>query len=164
MSFDPLNSDEIAAGKPTKQELFTKTKGNFDDHEDRLIVVEGAIGRLPPIEFDVVGVLNSPLTMTAALVYRIAANLKITAARLLIKTAGASGSVQIDIEYKRGAGAWTSILSSPVSASYALGDYATVSGTLALQDFQSGDLLRMNINSVQVNMQDFSVYLENEAA
>lgn len=164
MSFSTLASALIAAGKAVKQEIFTTIKGDLDDHESRLITAEAAIGRLPPISFNVVGALNSPLTMDGALVYRVEANLRVTAARLLIKTAGASGSVTVDVEYKRGAGSWTSILASTISASYTLGDLALVSGTLSIQDFMAGDLLRLNIDAVQDNMQDFSVYLENESA
>lgn len=164
MAFDPLNTTEIAAGKPTKQELFGKTKGNFDDHESRLIVVEGAIGRLPPIAFDVIGLLYPALIADELMIYRVENNLTITAARLLVKRAGTASSIQIDVEYKRGAGAWTSILSSPITALYSLGDYALVSGTLALQSFQTGDLLRLNLDAIQTSMVGFSTYLENESA
>jgi hypothetical protein len=164
MSFTPIDSATIAAGQAVKEELLATVKADFDDHESRLIVAEAAIGRLPPISFDVVGALTSPLAMDGALIYRVEANLRVTAARLLVKTAGSAGSVTVDIEYKRGAGSWTSILASTISAVYTLGDYSVVSGTLATQDFQTGDLFRLNIDAVQTNMQDFSVYLENESA
>jgi hypothetical protein len=164
MSFTSIQSQIIAAGKAIKQELLTLIKGNLDDHEARLIVAEASLGRLPPICFDVVGALNSPLTMDEALIYRVEADLRVTAARLLIKQAGASGSVTVDVEYKRGGSGWASILNSTISASYTLGDYAVVNGVLSLQDFEAGDLLRLNIDAVQSNMEDFSVYLENESA
>ena len=164
MSFNPLDSATIAAGQPVKQEILTTTKDDLDDHEARLIVVEGSLGSLPPICFDVVGTLNSPLAMDEALIYRVPDNIHVTAARIFVKQAGTSGSVTVDIEYKRGAGAWTSILVTPISASYTLGDYAVVNGSLSFQDFQAGDLIRLNIDAVQSSMEDFSVYLENESA
>jgi len=164
MSFTSISSAIIAAGKPVTQELCTTIKDDLDDLDSRIAITEGGIGRLPPICFDVVGALNSPLTMDGALIYRLEANTHITAARLLVKTAGSSGSVTVDIEYKRGAGAWTSILTGTISSSYSAGNYAVTSGTLAVQDFLTGDLLRLNIDAVQTNMEDFSVYLENEVA
>jgi hypothetical protein len=164
VSFTTIDPATIAAGQAVKQELLSTVKGDFDDHESRIIVMEASIGRLPPIEFAVVGTLNSPLSITAALAYRIEANLTITAARLFIKTAGTSGSVSVDVEYKRGAGAWTTILSAPISAGFASGSYYVTSGTLAVQNFLTGDLLRLNISAVQDGMEDFAVFLENEGA
>jgi hypothetical protein len=154
----------IAAGQAVKQELFTQIKDSLDDHDARITVTEGAIGRLPPISFDVVGTLNAPIAITEAMIYRVESDLKVTAARLLVKKAGTSGSCQVGVEYKRGSGAWTSILSTSISAAYTLGNYAVVNGTLTFQDFQAGDLIRLNIVAVQNAMQDFAVYLENKSA
>jgi hypothetical protein len=164
MSFSSIASAIIAAGKAVSQELFTTIKDDLDDHEDRMAVLEASLGRLPPICFDAIGKFYSPFAKDGALVYRVEAALRVTAARLFVKTAGSSGSVSVDVEYKRGAGAWTSILSSNISASYTSGDNFLVSGVLSFQDFAAGDLIRLNIDSVQTNMEDFTVYLENEAA
>lgn len=164
MSFSTIQSAIIAAGQAVKQELFTFIKDNLDDHETRITTTEAAIGRLPPIAFDVVGTLSSSFAMDEVLIYRVESDLRVTAARLLVKQRGSSGSVQVDIEYKRGVGSWTSILSSVISASYTAGDYSVTTGTLAVQDFLAGDLFRLNVDSVQVGMEDFAVYLENESA
>jgi len=164
MAFSAITSEQIAAGEPTSQPLFQKIKDSLDDHESRLTVTEAALGRLPPIDFNVLGLLNAPLAMTGAMTYRIDQATTLTACRLLVVTAGSSGSVEIDVQYKRGAGAWTTVLTGPLSAGFASGSYFTANGTLAFQDLLPGDLLRLNINSVQVNMQDFSVFLERTAA
>jgi hypothetical protein len=164
MSFASIQSAVVAAGKAIKQELMDLIRTDLDDHESRLITAEAAIGRLPPISFDVTGLLTPPMAVTGALTYRFDNNTRVLAARLLVVTAGSTGTVEVDVEYKRGVGAWTSILNSPISAVYTSGDYFTTSGSLATQDFLAGDLLRLNINSVQTDVEDFSVYLENEAA
>lgn len=164
MAYDAITSAQIAAGEAVKQELLEKVKGNDADHESRLLVVEAALGRLPPIAFDVVGTLSAPLALDGALAYRVEADLTVTACRLFVKLAGTSGSVTVDVEYKRGGAAWTSILSAPISAAYGTGDYYTTSGTLTFQDFEAGDLIRLNIDAVQDEMEDFAVYLENESA
>lgn len=164
MSFSTIQTAIIAAGQAVKQELFTFIKDNFDDHESRITTTEAAIGRLPPITFNVIGTLYAPLAMDEALIYRVESDLRVTAARLLVKQCGSSGSVQVDVEYKRGVGSWTSILSSVISASYTAGDYSVTTGTLSVQDFLAGDLIRLNIDSVQASMEDFAIYLENESA
>ncbi len=164
MAYVSISSANIAAGQALKQELATLIKDNLDDHEARLLVTEGSLGRLPPIPFEIVGTLNSSFAMDEVLIYRVEADLRVTAARLLVKQCGASGSVTVDVEYKRGGGAWTSILTGTISAAFGLGDYAVVNGTLSFQDFEAGDLIRLNIDAVQPGMEDFSVYLENESA
>lgn len=164
MSYATITPEEIQVGEPTAKPLFDKIKGDLDDHESRLGATEVAATTRPPIEFGVFGVLQSPLTYDGILITRIDINLTITAVRLLVKLAGSSGTVSVDVEYKRGVGAWTSILTGNVSVAQAAGDYAIASGVLAVTDLEAGDLIRLNVDSVQVDMEDFSVFLENEVA
>lgn len=117
-----------------------------------------------PITFDVVGIFYSSFVKDDVLIYRVNGNIALTAAYLLVKKAGVSGSVVVDVEYKRGAGAWTTIFSSTISAAYSSGDNSLTQGTLAVQNLLAGDLLRLNIDGVQASMEDFSVYLENANA
>lgn len=165
MAFTTLPSDLIAAGKALVQEIFSILKGDVDDHEDRITVLEGGAGVFSPITFDVTGTL-SPFAQDGILVYRVNRTLRITAARLFINVAGTSGTTSIDVEYKRGGGGWTSILTGNITAAFGAGDLYTASGTLvdASFEFQAGDLIRLNVDSVQDAMRDLSVYLENEAA
>lgn len=113
-----------------------------------------------PIEFAVTGILNDPMSVTEAMIYKIFDTTTITSCSLLVGTAGTSGTISVDIQYKRGAGAWTSILSAPITALYSTGNYYSANGTLAVQNLLAGDLLRLNINSVQSGMKNFSVFLE----
>lgn len=162
MAFETLTTAQIQAGKPTAQELFRKLKNSLDDHESRLITVESAVNQLPPISFDIVGTLNSPTTMDGVLHYRVNRALNLLAVRLFVVTAGTAGTLTVDVEYKRGAGAWTSVLDAPISAGFGSGDLYVTSGAIAVSGIHSGDILRLNIDSVQTEMTDFSVYLENE--
>jgi len=164
MAYTEITSAEVAAGEAVKQELFTKVKDDLIDHESRMITTEAAIGRLPPIEFAVLGEIAAPFALDGVLHYRVEQDLTITAARLFIVTAGSAGSAVIDVEYKRGAGAWTSILSATISAAFGTGSLSVTTGVLTFQAMLAGDLLRLNVDSVQTNMKDFSVYLENESA
>lgn len=162
MSYTAFTSAEIAAGEPVKQELWQKVKDNDADFDSRLGTAENSVGRLPPIEFYSVGTVTTPTAMDGALKTRIEANTTILAVRLVVFDAGSAGSCTVDVEYKRGGGAWTSVLSAPISASYSSGDNYVTSGTLVFTALQSGDLLRLNIDAVQTDMEDFAVFVERE--
>ena len=116
-----------------------------------------------PIEFAVVGTLNG-IAETAALVYRVPRSLTVTAVRAMVKTAGSTGNLVVDVKKKTGAGAFSSILSSTISVAYTSGNYAVGSGTVTTTSLASGDILALDITSVQTNMVDFSVYVEVERA
>lgn len=162
MAFTAITSVQIAAGEPTAQELFTKTKDNFDDHESRITVLESAILSAAPIRFGVTN-YNDFLPATQVDVERIPYNLQILSARILVIDAGTSGTLQVDLEYKRGANPWTSIFSSLPSVPFSDGDYALSSnGIVSVTDLLLGDLLRLNINSGQAGNVQFLVLVEYE--
>lgn len=170
MVFDPINSEEISAGEPTKQELFTKTKDNFDDHESRITTNEGAVNAFLPIPDGEgidgrYGVFTSGIT--AFHYFRITFNLTITAARLLIITAGGSGSTEVDVLFDRGAGfGGNSIFTTKPSVAFSDGDLAfsvnaVLDGTKKL--LEAGDLIRYDLTAVQggtPNPNSFKIFLE----
>lgn len=154
MAFTTITTAEVAVGEPVRNDTQTKIKDNFDNHETRIIAVEsGNTTVYPPIIFRVNGSYNQLLTPgTNILRTTMNFNLTVTGARLLIDNAGVSGTTEIDLLYKRGAGAWTSILTTKPSLTSASGSNSistnTVlnSGQVALQ---AGDLLRLDITSSQ---------------
>jgi hypothetical protein len=112
-----------------------------------------------PIEFSVFGTLNG-VTQSEALVYRVPRNLTVTAVKAMVKTAGSAGNLVVDIKKKTGAGSFTSILSSAISVAYTAGNYAVGTGTVTTTSLSTGDILSLDITSVQTNMVDFAVYVE----
>jgi hypothetical protein len=164
MSFTALNSSEIAASKPTKQELFQKIKDNFDDHESRITTVEGATQSFRPLEYAVFGdYWRFGGSQTEIMLDRMNLNITLTAARLLIKSAGTSGTTEVDVLYKRGVGAWTSIFSTKPSVVYSAGNYAiSTNAILSTTALLAGDLLRIDITSVQSQTNGFILQLEYE--
>lgn len=162
MSFIALTAEQIVTGEPVAQELLQKTKDNFDDHEARLGTVEDAVNSNTPIRFAVTNYYNlTPATEVD--VERIAFDLVILGARLLVLDAGVSGTLEVDIEYKRGAGAWTSIFSTTPSLDYSAGDYA-LSSNAVLSEAQLllGDLIRLNILTPQIRNKKFIFLIEFE--
>lgn len=164
MAQEEITTAEIQPGKPVSTEILRKAKGNIEDHETRLSAAEVGATARPPITFGVVGTLNTPFAVDGLLHERISLAVTLTAIRVLAITAGASGTLTVDVEYKRGAGAWTSVLTAPISVDYSEGDFAVGSGTLAVTSLQPGDILRLNVDAVQAGMEDFYVYAENEVA
>ncbi len=162
MSYSALTAAEIAVGEPTSAPLFQKILDNFADHETRLGAIDVGATYLPPIEFGVFGVLQTPFAYDGLIQTLTDINITVTACRVNVKTAGGSGTLTIDVEYKRGGGAWTSILTAPVSVVYTEGNNSLTSGTLAVTSFNALDRFRLNVDSVQSAMEDFSVYLERE--
>lgn len=162
MSFITLTEEQIATGEPTAQELFRKLKDNFDDHEARLGTVEGSVNSYPPIRFAVTNYyLYTPITEVD--VERIPFDIVVLGVRLIVIDAGSSGTLEANIEYKRGAGAWTTILSVNPSVPYTDGSYAISSNAVvSVPQLLLGDLIRLNILTPQIGNIQFLLLLEFE--
>jgi hypothetical protein len=164
MAQEEITTAEIQPGKPVSTEILRKAKGNIEDHEERLTAAETGATTRPPIIFAVVGTLNTPFAVDGILHEPIRQALTITAVRVLVITAGSSGTFTADVERKRGGGAWTSVINAPIDVDYSAGDYAQESGVIAISDLEPGDLLRLNIDAAQAGMEDAYIYVENEVA
>jgi len=151
MAFTTLTSGEIAAGEPVKQELFQKTKDNFDDHEARIASTEAAVGFVEPITFGLLG--PYPLkgnSQTGVLYYRLTNSITVLAIRLFIFQAGTAGTTQVDVLYKRGANPFVSLFSTLPSVGFAAGNFGlSTDGVLSTTSLLSGDILRLDLTSVQ---------------
>lgn len=164
MAFTAFNSTEIQAGKPTKQELFTKLKDNFDDHESRLLNTEASLANFRPIAFDALGEywrFGSP--QTEVLWERINFDITLTAARLWVIEAGTSGTLEVDVFLYRGADPAISIFSTPPSVGFAAGNRAlSTNAVFSVTNLLAGDFLELRINSVQTSSKTFHLFLEFE--
>lgn len=151
MAFTAIVNTEIESGDPTTQDLWTKVKTDFDDHETRIVSLEGGSAVVyRPLEFIVSGPYGQYVPFNNTGVIRLNFNINILAGRLLIHTAGSSGTTEIDFKYKSGAGAWTTIFSTKPSVAQSSGDYAvSTNGVLSVTALSAGDLLRMDITTTQ---------------
>jgi hypothetical protein len=168
MPYDGLTTGEIAAGEAVKQELFSKLKVITDDQEDRIADLEAGLVSFDPMEFNLIGPYSGyGASQTDVLFDRVTFAKTLTAARLLIWQAGTSGTTQVDLLYKRGGGAWTSIFQTQPSVVYSAGDGAVSTNAVFLAgastfDLLSGDLLKLNITSVQALGKGATLQLEFE--
>jgi hypothetical protein len=161
MAFEELDSATLTTGKPVKQELWTKVKNSLDDHEERISDLEAATASTEPLVFYVKGNYVSFGTYTGAAHRRLSNNITITAVRILIIDGGTAGTTEIDLLYKRGVGAFTSIFTTKPSVAYTAGDYTLSSNAVILTtDLLASDILRLDITSSQTGNEEFHVYVD----
>lgn len=164
MSYNSLTSAQIAAGQPTSQDIFSKQKGNEDDHETRIATLEGSLNRFTPLIFGVTGNYYYAVPLNEVLATRIAFNITLTGARILVVDAGTAGTLDCDVKYKRGAGAWTSIFSTRPTVIYSAGNYAlSTNAVISTAALLAADLLRLDIITGQEGNTQFSMNLEFQA-
>lgn len=166
MAFTALNSSEVAAGEPTKQELFNKIRLNFDDHESRLLTVEGATNAYLSIDFGVQGEYGVLGTQTNISGYiRIPFNLTILSGRLLIEQAGSAGTTEVDMLFKRGVSAFSSLFTTRPSVAFSAGSNAlSTNGVLDATkvNLLAGDIIRCDLTASQTGGKGFVAILEFE--
>lgn len=161
MAFTAITSAQVAAGEPTAQELFSKVRLNFDDHESRIVATENAINEIKVIEFFAAGQYSQRSSQNEVMFTSTPNNITLQGARLRIQTAGTAGSTEIDIKYKRGAGAWTTVFSTRPSVAFGSGDYAvSTNAVFSTTALLAGDLIRLDIIAVQTIGTGFDFNLE----
>lgn len=167
MAFDTLTAAQIQVGEPIAQEILQKIKDNEDDHENRISDNETAVNTFLPIIFSIYGAYSPHIPIDGILHYRLNFAISILSARLLVIDDGASGTLECDIEYKRGAGAWTSIFATLPSIASGGGDNVlstnqVLSADVIANGLQEGDILRLNIDTGQVGNYEFHAIIELE--
>jgi hypothetical protein len=168
MAFTSLTLSLLAAGKAITQDLWTKVKDNFDDHESRISSLEATTSSFMPLTWSVDGdystIMVSGLAEGIDRVHRLPFAITVLNCRLLIRTPGNSGTTQINVQYKRGGGAWTSIFSTKPSVAFGVGSYAQSSNqVITTTALLAGDLIRMNVDSAQGGEPSgFDVFLDFE--
>lgn len=159
MAFTPLNSTEILPTKPVKTELWNTVKDNFDDHESRIISLQGS-DTTDPAQFVVRGDYYTYGAKIGVAFIRAAYALTITDVKLFIVDAGASGTLQVDIQKKSGVGAFATIFSTKPSVLFSAGDYSTsTNAAVSVGTVLAGDILRLDISTVMTGNDEFHVYL-----
>lgn len=164
MSFVAIGSAETESGKPVTSTILGKVKENFDDHESRIQAIEGGAGvTYPPLIFRV----NGPYSHSGAVdgVVKTTTNfpIEITGIRILIDTAGTSGTTEIDVKVKSGGGSFTSVLTTKPSLSYTSGNDALSSNGVVNPTYSTlsaGDILRLDLTSVQTDGRGFVVRID----
>lgn len=157
MAYTTITENEIATGEPVSSITQSKIKENFDNLDSRVSTLEGGGQTVyPPMILRVNGSYGESgdlaIPATGILKTTMNFNLTVTGVRLIIDQAGTSGATEVDLEFKRGAGSWTSIFTTKPNVGYAFGNDALSTNAIldaSKVNLQAGDLLRLNITSVQ---------------
>ncbi len=157
MSFTPITTAEITTGESVKNSTQVKIKENFENLDSRITSLEGGSSTVyPPIILEVTGAYGEPgdltLPMDGFLKTTLNFNLTVTGVRILVDVAGVSGTSEIDLKYKRAAGAYTSIFTTKPSVGYASGNDSTSTNAVlnpSQVNLQAGDILRLDISQAQ---------------
>lgn len=164
MAYTAVTTNEIATGKPTTNDTFTKIKDNFDNHETRIEDLEGGSSiSYPPIILRVNGYYGMPGAKTGILKTVANFNLTVTGVRIYIDTAGSAGTTTCDIKVSHSGGAYTSILTTLPSVVYSAGNDGV--STNAVLDaahvaISAGDIIRLDTTTVQTNGYSFMVRID----
>lgn len=168
MTYIPLTTAEIATGQPVSNETATKIKDNFASLDSRTTTLEGGGSTVyPPIIFRVNGPYGESgdlaIPATNLLKTTLNFNLTVTGVRILIDEAGISGTTEIDLKYKRGVGAYTSIFTTKPSLAYSAGNDSTSTNAVlnpAQVNLQAGDILALTITDAQKRAKNFIVRID----
>ena len=165
MAYDPLTAAEIAAGKATKEEIFSKIKSNQDEFNTEIANLQGTSnvsvfdihysGSISSYELDDVNdrspIFKAPSAGTIVSFF----------ATLL--SASTSGSLSINIEKSTDNGVnWTPMTTSPLTLTGLVAGSTESSVTWSDDTVAQNDLIRLTFDATQVDQGDFhiSTYME----
>lgn len=163
MAFTTIPSSWLDVGDPTKKELFDRIKANEDDLDSRVGDTEASLTNETPIQFQVTGPYWNEASFPindAAHVIRIPFNIELTSAVLHVVDDGSSGTLDVDVEYKRGVAAWTTIFSTRPSLANGGGDNSiATNGVISVTDLNAADFLMLKIVTAQIGNERFNLFL-----
>jgi hypothetical protein len=164
MAFTSITSTEIATGKPTTNDTWTTVKDNLDDHESRVIALEGGSAvTYPPIILRFNGNMSF-LGATTNLIKTVTNfALTVTGVRVYVDVAGSSGTLTCDIKKSHSGGAYTSILTTLPSVAYGAGNDAVSTNAVldsSKVDIAAGDILRLDTTTSQTDGFNFWVRID----
>jgi len=168
MAYDPLLTSEIAAGEPTKEELFTKIKNNQDEFNTNILLLQGT-SKIDVFDFRVAGAIDNYTTgaiNSRMPVFKAPVDATFVSFVVTLLTASTSGTLEVEIDKSTDNGVnWTPLLSSPVELTGTT--VGSVSGSVSWvdvpsQSFDQNDLIRLRITGVQVDQGEFHVSVYGE--
>lgn len=168
MAYDPLLSAEIAAGKATKEEIFSKIKNNQDEFDSQISLLQGT-AKIDIFDFKVAGDVDqySQAEISSRMpTFKAPVDGTIVSFVVTLLTASTSGTLEIEIDKSTDNGVnWTPLLSSAVQVTGT--SVGSISGSVSWvdvpsQSFNQNDLLRLRITGVQVDQGEFHVSIYGE--
>ena len=170
MAYDPITTGDIVAGKPTKEEIFTKIRANQESFNTDI----EALKQTSKIDIFDLRYTGSVEQYTQAELTSLAPVFKAPVAATMVSfvltllTASTSGSLQLSLEKSTDNGInWTPLLNNPVEITTST--VGSISSTVdwvdvPSQSFAQNDLLRVLVDGIQVDQGNFHVSIYGEIA
>jgi hypothetical protein len=158
--FSSISSSLIVAGEPVKQELWTKTKDNFDDHESRISSLETTSLVFKPIDFYISGHYYIYGTQSGVLFEKLTYDIEIQSTNLILLTTGSAGNLEVDLLFKRGANPFVSVYATKPILNNTASQFDINTGVLSTTTLLAGDVLRLDITQAMTNNTGFMLQLE----
>lgn len=168
MAYVPLTLADIQAGKPTKEEIFTRIRSNQESfNTDIEALKQTSIIDVFDIKFggDIESYTEAQVTSRIP-VFKAPVDATMVSFVITLLAPSTSGSLEIEIDKSTNNGVtWSPLLNNPVTVSGIV--TGSLSGTvdwisIASQSFNQGDLLRLRPTGIQVGQGEFhvSIYAE----
>lgn len=166
-TYEEIPEEWIAAGKPTREELFRRIKDNQECfNTDIELLKQTAAIQIFNIKFE--GHINEyTATEVAERVPVFAAPLtgQVVQFQICLLSPSTSGTLQVTLEKSEDCGLnWSTMLASPVELTGTQPGDSSGVVSFSTQNFNQGDLLRIRILGVQVGQGDFHLNIYGEAA
>jgi len=168
MAYTPLLVSEIAAGEPTKEELFTKIKNNQDSFNTDIALLQGT-AKIDIFDFKVTGSPNDYSTTELSdrmPVFKAPVAAQFVSFVVTLLTVSTSGTLEFELDKSTDNGInWTPLLSSSVDLTGTT--VGSVSGAVNFvdvpsQSFVQNDLFRLRITGIQADQGDFHLSIYGE--
>ena len=168
MAYNPINSADIEAGKPTKKEIFDTIKANQEDFNSRINTLAGT-SKIDIFDLRFTGKISqydNADILKRMPVFKAPLDASIVSFVITLLEASNSGTLSIQIEKSIDNGInWTPLLSSPVQLTGttigSISGSVTFTGPTANQ-FLQNELLRLNITGLQSLQGSFHVSVYGE--
>ena len=168
MAYTALNTADIAAGKPTKEEIFDTIRSNQESFNTDIEALKQT-STLDMFNVRFSGDINNYSLAEVSgrvPVFRAPVDASIVNFKAVLLEASTSGTLELEIDKSTDEGVnWTPLLNSPVTVTGAT--VGSISGTVdfvdaASQEFDQGDLIRLRVTGVQVDQGSFHVSISAE--
>lgn len=169
MVFVTINPLNIAVGEPVTSDLLAQYKSNEDDHESRILALEGGAAQVNLINEKIIIGANSTSQLTGFHDIEILQSAIIVegAIQLYGKSPATSGTITVDVKKNSTTNptGFNSIFTSPPSLDISVAsDFSRTTGTInpTYQSVSPGDILRVDITSLPAGLQSIRLTLVGE--
>lgn len=168
MPYVPLTLADIQAGKPTKEEIFTRIRDNQESFNASIEALsQTAIIDVFNIKFggDIANYSETEIIERVP-VFKAPVDGTMVSFVITLLTASTSGNLEIELDKSIDNGVnWTPLLNNPVTITGTT--IGSLSGTVdwvdaPSQEFAQGDLIRLRPTGVQVDQGEFQVHIYAE--